>query len=114
MAPRDRGPDGIEAAGVAESHCRTHSAPRQLSFGFRDQSCTKGHVVALTGLGSADQITSRALRLHGPCAWRRLASYLGAEGGQKSIRIVYAVAPAALICSRAGAGLPLDAASRPY
>src|SRR5216684_27522 len=37
-----------------------------------------------------------------------------AEGRQKSIRIVHTLARLALICSRAGAGLPLDAASRPY
>jgi hypothetical protein len=37
-----------------------------------------------------------------------------AEGRQKSIRIVHTVARPALICSRAGAGLPLDAATRPY
>jgi hypothetical protein len=36
------------------------------------------------------------------------------EGRQKSIRIVHTAARPALICSRAGAGLPLDAASRPY
>src|SRR6266581_6235740 len=36
------------------------------------------------------------------------------EGRQKSIRIVHTAARPALICSRAGAGLPLDAASRLY
>ena len=35
-----------------------------------------------------------------------------AEGRQKSIRIVHTAAGPALICSRAGAGLSLDAASR--
>ena len=37
-----------------------------------------------------------------------------AEGRQKSVRIVYTLARPALICSRAGVGLPLDAASCPY
>jgi hypothetical protein len=44
-----------------------------------------------------------------------LLRYHGAvEGRQKSIRVVHTVACAVLICSRAGAGPPLDAASRPH
>jgi glutaredoxin-related protein len=40
--------------------------------------------------------------------------FVEAEGRQKSVRIAHTAARPALICSRAGAGLPLDAASRPY
>src|SRR6266851_5519509 len=60
----------------------------------------------------------RDLALHSSRPDRRargaLVAAAWAEGRQKSVRIVYTLARPALICSRAGVGLPLDAASCPY